>query len=162
FPYLIFRQSLDLYPIAAAISVAAALAGSARALWSVIALPPAVAMQPPAPARYRTLFGGGIPWLRTFSRLTLMSFRPLARSPVRTLLTALGTSFAVALLVTSMFSSDSTSYMVDTVFFRSERQDATLSFSSERSPRALQAVAALPGVMRAEGFRAASVILHFG
>ncbi|WP_163268946.1 ABC transporter permease [Chelativorans alearense] len=162
FPFLIFRQSLDLYAIAATVSALAALAGSARAIWSVVRLPPAVAMQPPAPTRYRSLLGAGSRLLRVFSQLTIMALRHLIRWPVRTLTTALGTSLAVALLITALFAFDSTAFMVDTVFTRSERQDATLSFSTERSPRALQEVAAMPGVLRAEGFRATPVILRHG
>ncbi|CAN7578412.1 FtsX-like permease family protein [Mesorhizobium amorphae] len=162
FPFLIFQQSLDLYAIAAAISALAALLGAARAIWSVVTLPPAVAMQPPAPARYRAFLMGNGRLLSAFSQLTIMAFRHLVRWPMRALLTALGTSLAVALLVTALFSFDSIAFMVDTVFFRAERQDATLSFGVEQPPRALQSVAAMPGVLRAEPFRATAVILHHG
>ncbi|TIP90020.1 MAG: FtsX-like permease family protein [Mesorhizobium sp.] len=160
FPFLIFRQSLDLYAIAAAISALAALAGATRAIWSVVALSPAVAMRPPAPVRYRTFFSGSGRLLTAFSQLTIMALRHLMRWPLRTLLTALGTSLAVALLVTALFSFDSVAFMVDTVFFRAERQDVTLSFRLAQSPRALQSVAAMPGVLRAEPFRVTPVILR--
>lgn len=162
FPFLIFRQSLDLYAIAAIISAVAALAGSMRAIWSVASLPPAIAMQPPTPTRYRSFFSGRARHLKIFSQLTIMALRHLVRWPVRTLLTAFGTSLAVALLIMALFSFDSVAFMVDTVFFRTERQDATIAFANERSPRALQAVAAMPGVLRAEGFRATPVILRYG
>lgn len=162
FPFLIFRQSLDLYVIAAGVSTAAALAGAGRAIWSVVRLPPAVAMRAPAPTQYRSLFGSSATLARMFSQLTVMALRHLVRWPVRTLMTTLGTAMAVALLVTALFSFDSIDFMIDTVFFRTERQDATLSFGMERSPSALQAVAAMPGVLRAEGFRAAPVVLRKG
>ncbi|RUW87664.1 FtsX-like permease family protein [Mesorhizobium sp. M7A.F.Ca.US.010.02.1.1] len=162
FPFLIFQQSLDLYAIAAATSALAALLGAARAIWSVVTLPPAVAMQPPAPARYRAFLMGNGRLLSSFSQLTIMALRHLVRWPMRSLLTTLGTSLAVALLVTALFSFDSISFMVDTVFFRAERQDATLSFGVEQPPRALQSVAAMPGVLRAEPFRATAVILRHG
>ncbi|RWA63158.1 FtsX-like permease family protein [Mesorhizobium sp.] len=162
FPFLIFQQSLDLYAVAATTSALAALLGAARAIWSVITLPPAVAMQPPAPARYQSFLTGEGRLLSAFSQLTIMAFRHLLRWPLRSLLTALGTSLAVALLVTALFSFDSIAFMVDTVFFRAERQDATLSLGVEQSPRALQSVAAMPGVLRAEPFRATAVILRHG
>ena len=162
FPFLIFQHSLDLYAIAATISALAALLGAARAIWSVVNLAPAVAMQPPAPARYRAFLTSGRHPLPAFSQLTIMAFRHLVRWPLRSLLTALGTSLAVALLVTALFSFDSIAFMVDTVFFRAERQDATLSFGVEQSPGALQSVAAMPGVLRAEPFRATAVILRHG
>lgn len=158
FPFLVFRRSPDLYAIAGAVSAAAAVAGSARAIWGVVALPPAVAMQPPAPARYRSIFGRRLG--RHLSQLTMMAVRHLLRWPARGALTTLGVSFAVALLVTALFSFDSVAYMIDTVFFRTERQDATLVFASPRAPDALQAAAQLPGVMRAEGYRATQILLR--
>lgn len=162
FPFLIFRQSLDLYVLAGGVTVVAALAGAARAIWSVVALPAAIAMQPPAPTRYRTFFGGGAAYLRFLSQLTVMALRHLVRWPVRTLLTTLGTSLSVALLVTALFSFDSIDFMVDTIFFQVERQDASITFVSDRSPRAMAAVERLPGVMRAEPFRSTGVILRNG
>lgn len=162
FPFLIFRQSLDLYAIAAGATSIAALAGAARAILTVVALPAAVAMQPPAPTRYRSLLAGKGGSLKMFSQLTIMALRHLVRWPVRTLLTAFGTSLSVALLVTALFSTDSIDYMIDAVFFRAERQDATLSFAQGLSPRALQAVSAMPGVMRAEPYRATAAVLRNG
>lgn len=162
FPFLIFRQSLDLYAIAAGATALAGLAGAARAIFSVVALPPAVAMQAPAPTRYRSLLAGTGRHLSMFSQLTIMALRHLVRWPVRTLLTAFGTSLSVALLVTALFSTDSIDYMIDAIFFRAERQDATLTFAQALSPRALQAVAAMPGVMRAEPYRATAAILRNG
>ncbi len=47
----------------------------------VVVLPPAVAMQPPAPTRYRSLFAGGAGYIKGMSQLTVMalaSYRPLA------------------------------------------------------------------------------------
>ncbi len=162
FPFLIFRESLDLYAIAAGVTALAALAGSVRAIAGVVSLPPAVAMQPPAPTRYRSILSGAGRHVRLFSQLTIMALRHLLRWPVRTLMTTLGTSLSVALLVTAMFAFDSVDYLVDTVFYRAERQDATLAFRQEASPRALQAVASMPGVMRAEPFRSAQVVLRNG
>lgn len=162
FPFLIFRQSLDLHLIASGTTVLAALAGAGRAIWQVVSLEPAVAMKPPAPARYRAVFGSGSRLMRIFSQLTVMAMRHLIRWPMRTLMTAFGSALSVALLVTALFSFDSINFMVDTVFFRTERQDATLMFRQELHPRALQAVEKLPGVRRAEPMRAVRVILRNG
>ncbi|MHA7968571.1 ABC transporter permease [Rhizobium sp. CAU 1783] len=161
FPFLIFRESFDLYAISAGICVAAAFVGAIRAIWSVVALPAAVAMLPPAPLRFRALFGrarGSV----FVSQLTIMAFRQIIRAPVRSLLTSVGIAFSVALLVVSMFSADSVHYMVEEIFFRMERQDASLYFDRERPMAALDSVRQFPGVMRAEPFRALSVTLHAG
>ncbi len=162
FPFLIFRRSFDLYIIAGGITVLAALAGGAKAIWVTVALPPAVAMRPPAPPRYRSFFSGRLQKLNFFSQLTTMSLRHMIRWPVRSALTALGTSMSVGLLITAMFSFDSIDYMIDTIFFRADRQDASLSFTTARAPSSMQDVAALPGVLRAEPFRTTQVILRNG
>lgn len=162
FPFLIFHQSTDLYAIAAAVTVASALAGSARAIWNVVSLPAAVAMQPPAPTRYRHLLSGTKRIRLPASQLSVMAVRHIVRWPLRAALTVLGVSLPVALLVTALFSNDSIEAMVDIVFIRSERQDATLVFSNERAPAALQAVATMPGVLVAEPFRSVAAILRNG
>ena len=162
FPFLIFRQSLDLYALAGGLSVGAAMLGATKAIFSIVVLPPAVAMRPPAPANYRSFLIGQLQKLRLFSQLSIMAFRHLVRRPVRAFLTTLGTSMSVALLITSLFSYDSIDSMIDTVFFRADRQDATITFAADAAPDALFAVASLPGVIRAEPFRNTPVILTSG
>lgn len=162
FPFLIFRESFDLYALSAGVSVLAALAGAARAIWSVITLPAAVAMKPPAPMKFRSLFGASSRVSLLFSQLSIMVFRQMIRTPLRSILTSVGAAFAVALLVVAMFMSDSVNDMIEQIFFRMERQDATLSFGHERSFAALDGVRRLPGVLRAEPFRATSVTLRHG
>ncbi len=162
FPFLIFRQSVDLYILAGGVSIAAAVAGAAKSIWSSVALPPAVAMRPPAPTTYRNTFVGALQRLGVFSQLSIMAFRHLLRWPVRSFLTMLGTAMSVALLITSLFSYDSIDYMIDAIFFRADRQDATITFSVDRGPQALIAAAAMPGVMRAEPYRTTPVNLRHG
>jgi putative ABC transport system permease protein len=162
FPFLIFRWDADIYAIAAAISLAAAVAGAVKAVRSAVSLSPAVAMHPPAPPKYRRLLAGAFARTHVASELTVMAFRHLVRWPVRAALTVLGTSLAVALLVVALFSTDSIAFMIDVLFFRSDRQDASLSFASERPLSAWDATRQLPGVLRAEPFRTASVIVRNG
>lgn len=162
FPFLIFDRSLDLYFIAGGIAITAALAGATKAIWSIVSLPPAVAMRPPAPTAYRSVFGGSTLPISFISQLTVMALRHLIRKPVRSFMTTLGVSMSVALLVTALFSTDSVEHMIDMVFFQADRQHATLTFNDERGLDAMTAVRALPGVLRAEPFRVVPVILRNG
>lgn len=162
FPFLVFRQSPDLYAIAGMSVTGAAVAGALRALRSVLALSPAVAMRPPAPTRYRSLLSAGSLFHRLFSELTTMALRHLVRWPLRTLLTTFGTSLSVALLVTALFMTDSVDFMINTIFVRTERQDATVFFPHELGPGAAQAVAAMPGVLSVEPFRSVQVVMRHG
>ncbi len=157
FPYLIFRESPDLYAIAGGVTAAAALAGAAHAIRSVAALPPAVAMRPAAPLRYRSLLGKAGGAVHLFSQTTVMALRHLIRRPVRTLTTSLGTSFSIAILCTVLLVFDSMEEMIDIAFYRAERQDAMLSLSNERAADVVSAIRSLPGVLRAEPFRTTSV-----
>ena len=163
FPFLVFSQEPDLYVISALVTFAAALVGAANAIMSAVRLPPAVAMRPPAPTRYRSLFSGSAGGFRLpFSQLTTMALRHLVRWPLRTTLTTLGTALPVALLITSLFALDSVDHMIDTIWFRADRQDATLTFAAQRSEDAIREVARLPGVIAAEPFRAEAATLRHG
>jgi putative ABC transport system permease protein len=162
FPFLIFRHDADVYVIAALVSVGAAVAGALKAVRGVLALAPAVAMQPPAPPPYRRLFDVLRPGLAPFSHLTIMSLRHMIRRPVRAGATSLGIAMGLGLLVTALLSFDSVEQMIDIAFFRTDRQQATLTFSEEKHASALQAVSRMPGVMRAEPYRSVAVRLRNG
>lgn len=160
FPFLIFKQNADLYLLAGGVTIAAALLGTVKSIRSISRLTPAVAMQPPSPVVYKSLFAARLHSLQLFSQLTTMALRHLFRWPLRLLLTTFGTALSVALLVTAMFSYDSIDFMIDTIFFRADRQDATISFASDKSHRAIEDILHLPGVMRAEPFRVTPVKLR--
>ena len=149
FPFLIFRSSPDMYLIAAGVTVAAAALGAFQASRAVFDLPPAVAMRPPAPPAYRRLFNGAFERAALFSQTTTMAIRQIVRRPVRAGLTALGISFAVGLVVMALAMFSSIAFVMDTVFFQIERQDATLVFSSARPAGATRpAMAARAMVVR--------------
>jgi putative ABC transport system permease protein len=160
FPFLIFRHEADVYATAALVSILAAVVGALKAVSDVLALAPAVAMQPPAPTRYRRLIVGRLVPTTALSQLTIMALRHIARWPFRAAATALGISFGVGLLVTALLSFDSVELMIDVAFFRTERQQATLNFTEEKHARALRVVERLPGVLRAEPYRSVSVRLR--
>ena len=152
FPYLVFTRDPQLYALAALITLAAAVAGALYAVRSVVRLPPAVAMAPPAPAAYRVRMG----WLRNLLRLRqtgVMVAPHLMRWPFRTASSTLGVAMAVAILVASLWFFGSIERMIDITFFRSERHDAQIVFAAPEPQRAVFAVRGLPGVIATEPFR---------
>ena len=153
-PFLIFRHSFDLFLLASGVTMVAAITGAARAVYVTVKLPPAVAMQPPAPTQYRSMFDRSRRRFQRISRRTVMSTRHLIRWPLRTFFTTLGTSLSVTLLVTAIFTFDSIDYMIDSIFFRTERQDASVSLVKGLSLDAQYSLRALPGVKKVEPFRA--------
>lgn len=162
FPFLIFERDPDLYVLAFTICAGAAVAGGLRAVLSAFSLPPAVAMQPPVPQHFEQLPFERLGVLRAASRLTIMALRGMMQAPVRALTTLLGLALATSLLITAMFTFDSVEYMIDVSFFRTARQHASVVFSEVKETSALQDVSRLPGVLRAEGYRAVPVKLRNG
>ncbi len=155
FPFLVFSRDPQIYALAAIITVAAAVAGAVMAVRTVLALPPAVAMSPPAPADYRS--GDGVFWrLLAFRQTAIMVARHLLRWPLRTASGILGVAMSVAILVASLWSFGSIDHMIDVTFARSERQDVMVAFGGPEPARALQAARQMPGVLVAEPFRAVS------
>lgn len=160
FPFLVFLWGSDIYAVAVMVTGGAALVGGARAVWSVVQLPPAVAMQAPAPTRYRRLLSDGR--LRFVSQTTVMIGRHILRWPVRAALTVLGISLSVAVLLASLFAFDSIEFMIDFTYFQSDRQDATVEFVQERPAGVLADVERLPGVLAAEPVRMVAVKVRHG
>lgn len=162
FPFLVFRRSMDVYALAASVTVAAALLGAFKSVQTAASLPPAAAMRPASPPQYRRASALGQAISNMFSQLSVMSVRHMTRWPLRSGMTMLGSSLAVALLVTALFMSGSVNTMIDILFFQTERQDATVTFSTPLSPSAVFAMKQLPGILSVEPFRVVQVELTNG
>ncbi len=162
FPFLIFDDSLDVFLIAAGTTVAAGLAGAASSVWRAAALPPAEAMRPPAPPVYRSFSGAAFDLFKAFDQITRMTIRHMLRQPFRAAGTMLGLALSLSVLVASLFVFDAIDFLIETLYFRADRQHATVTFTDHKHQRALQAVAGLPGVTRAEPVRAIAARLRHG
>ncbi len=153
FPFLIFVKTPDLYLAAAGLSVAAAMLGAVSALRTIVALPPAIAMAPPAPPQFHHFWPSSSSLNRFVSQRSMMMLRNLTHHPARAILTALGMSLATAILVVSLFVGDSMDQLVDVTFFLADRQDATVTMTDKRPYVATLQIAGLPGVLATEPYR---------
>ena len=161
-PHLDFHMTAWIPLLAAVVSVLAAVAGALGALRGVAALAPAEAMRPPAPRVYhRTLAerAGLHAWL---GPRRLMATRNVSGRPMRALLTIAAIACAAAIVVLSRWSHDAVGFMLDAQFRLAERADATVVFTDPVSRRGVREIAALPGVLRAEGQRVVPVQLRAG
>lgn len=162
FPFLHYQPHLSTYALAAGIGALAALGGTWTAVRRAVRLPPAEAMRPPAPARFRS---GALDrsaltaWMTQTGRIILRNIR---RWPGRSALTALGTSMAVAIMISSMFMLGAIEHVMDIQFSKAQRQDATISFVEPRGDGALADILRLPGVIDAEPFHSVPVRLRAG
>lgn len=162
FPFLVFVTSPDLYLIAAGLSLLAAILGAIHALRDVVKLAPAVAMQPPAPPRFKRIVSGAYGIDRFVSQPVVMMLRNLGHHPVRATFTIIGMASATAILIVSMFVYDTMESLVDVTYFMADRQDATVSFTEKRASDVTLQVARLPGVILAEPYREVPVRVRFG
>jgi putative ABC transport system permease protein len=161
-PRLDFHMTAWIPLLAAAVSVLAAAAGAVGSLRGVAALAPAEAMRPPAPRVYRRTLverAGLHAWL---GPRRLMVTRNVSGRPMRALLTTAAIACAAAIVVMSRWSHDAVGFMLDTQFRLAERADATVVFTEPVALRGVREVAALPGVLRAEGQRVVPVQLRAG
>ncbi|WP_287305003.1 ABC transporter permease, partial [Mesorhizobium sp.] len=153
FPFLLFAKSPDLYVIAAALSLVAAVIGALRALREVVRLAPAVAMQPPAPPSFHRVLPAGLGLTNLVSQPTRMMLRNVGRHPIRSSFTALGMALATAILIVSLFTGGTMEQLVDVTYFLAGRQDATVSLFEKRPQEVAFQVARLPGVLAVEPYR---------
>ena len=154
FPYLVFTRDPAIYALSAMVALVAAWLGAGRAVYNAARLPPATAMAPPAPASYKKSRFAAFTKRLAMGQPLVMVGRHLFRWPWRTLASVTGISFAVSILVGSLWAFGSTEFMIDLTFQKADRQFATIAFPSAKTREALHEVARLPGVLRAEPYRA--------
>jgi putative ABC transport system permease protein len=143
-------------------SLLAAVAGIALAVRSAVTLPPAEAMRPPSPARYRASPIEKVPGLRRLRQTTMMVFREIWRRPLRTVLSSAGIAFALAIIILGRFGKDAHGPILDLQFGRQQREDISVIFKNEVEDRSLGYLAHLPGVDQVDGFRMTPVRFRLG
>jgi putative ABC transport system permease protein len=162
FPALDYRLSPRVVAGALAMTMPAAAAGTFAAVRRAVRIPPAEAMRPESPVRYRRV-GIESPLLaRRLGTVGLMVLRNLARHPVRALASITGIAFAAAILVVGFVFTEATDELITTQFAVAERQDVTLAFVEPRSARAVHALARLPGVLAVEAQRVVPARIRAG
>nr|HRC86538.1 ABC transporter permease [Thermoanaerobaculia bacterium] len=150
FPELAYRLSPWLVLAALALSLSTAWLGARRAVRKAVSVPPAEAMRPQAPERFRPTLLERLGAGRFLAPMTRMVLRNLARQPGRAASSIAGIALGGAIVFVGLTFLDSIQLMIDHQFQLSQRQDATVVLTEPRSPAALKALAALPGVLAVE------------
>jgi putative ABC transport system permease protein len=162
FPTLLYRLPAWVIVSAVGVSLVAGIFGAIEAVRRAVTLPPAEAMRPEPPARYRRS------WLEQGRLRSLLSpaarmvLRNVGRHPVRAATSVVGIALAVAMLIVGTFFLDSLDVLMDVQFQLMQRQDITVNFVEPVSSSALHEVARLPGVIYAEPLRAVPARLRAG
>ncbi|MGE5752586.1 MAG: ABC transporter permease, partial [Deltaproteobacteria bacterium] len=162
FPYLEYVLKPGKAALACLVSAAAALLGALQAVRRAALLPPAEAMRPEPPERYRETAIERLGLKRMLSQPARMIVRHIARKPVKSLLSCVGIAFACAILMIGRFQEDAIDFMVDVELRASRREDLTVSFVEPASRGALYELRGLPGVEFGEPYRTVPVRLRHG
>jgi len=142
--------------------LAVALLGAFSAIRRATALVPAEAMRPESPKEYRGLWGERLGLSRLLSPVARMVLRRLETNRRATVLSVLGMSLGLAVLVMGSFFEDTIDYVIELEFERSQRQDAMLTFYETRSAGVVHDAENLPGVTDAEPFRTVPIRIRSG
>jgi putative ABC transport system permease protein len=139
------------------ISGSFALLGAFGGVRRVMALPPAEALRPESPARFRPLLLERIGMGRLLSPDVRMVLRNLERRPLRTGATVIGAALAVALLSSGRFPYDAFDRLMIVEFGHAQRYDAVAAFTQARPVSAARELEHMDGVLAAEPFRSTGV-----
>lgn len=153
FPDFQFSIPLRVLAFAFFISFLAATVGVWTSIRAIMTLPPAEAMRPEPPTRYRKTWLDQLwQWIPT-TPSSRMVIRHVTRHPRRAILSTLGISLAVAVLILGSFMQDSVFGLFDTMFTLSKKYDSQITFIEATEDAALFEVKNFDGVLDAEPFR---------
>ncbi len=161
FPFLAYHLRFEVALTAALVSAAAAVLGTLHAVSQAARLPPAQAMRPELPVRYRETLIERLGLKRLFSQPTRMIARNIERRPIKALLSVTGIALACAIMMLGTFQEDAIDLIVDVQFGLIQRQDLTVTFVEPTSWKALYGLQSLLGVEHGEAFRAVPARLRF-
>jgi len=162
FPVLLFGVPVHVVVESLALTFVAAGAGAFTAVRRAVAVPPAEAMRPEAPPRYRrSLFETPL-IARQLGTAGRMVIRNIARHPLRAAASVFGIGFAVAILMIGFVFNGAIERLIVTQFWEAERQDVTISYVEPHSSTAQYALARLPGVMAVEPQRSVAARIRSG
>lgn len=162
FPSLDYQLSGHVIVGALLITLVSAALGARSAVVRSVRVPPAEAMRPESPARYRRSIIERIGLSRYLRPTVRMVLRTLERQPLRAAASILGIALAGAVLFVGFVFIDAITVLVETEFAVRMRQDVTLTFVEPRSGSATYALERMPGVMRVETHRTIAARLRSG
>jgi putative ABC transport system permease protein len=162
FPVLLFEVPLGVIVGATMLTLLAAGAGAFSAVRRAVRVPPAEAMRPEAPPRYRRTILETPLIARHLGNAARMVLRNVTRHPFRAAASIFGIGFAVAVLMIGFVFTDAIEHLIHTQFWEAERQDVTVTFVEPRGTAAQHAMARLPGVLAVEPQRMVAVRIRSG
>ena len=162
FPVLRYEVGPAVMISAVLISLGAATIGALAAVKRAVSLPPAEAMRPEPPARFRAGVIERLGFHRLVSTSVRIILRNLERRPAKAILSVTGIALAIGLLVVGFFLYfDTIERIIEVQFNQVQREDISVVFHEPRPASVKYELAHLPGVVRVEPFRTVPARLRF-
>lgn len=137
--------------IGMAISVACAVVGTVKGVWSASRLEPAEAMRPPPPEKGgRILLERVRPLWTRLSFRSKMMLRSIFRNPYRSGVGFFASFISTSLIVSTLCLVDAMDYLMSYEFERVSHQDVTVSLRDPKGIRAVSELMAAPSVVDVE------------
>jgi putative ABC transport system permease protein len=162
FPVFEYHLRPAIVLAALGLSTAAGIAGTSSALAHAMRLPPAEAMRPLPPARFRPTFIERLGFEHLLSPAARMVLREIGRRPFKAAVSCFGISLAAAVLVVGNYLEDAIQYAVRHQFGGVMRYDASVALFDPREESAIAEIRHMPGVERCEPYRSLAVRLVSG
>jgi putative ABC transport system permease protein len=150
YPELIFRVRPNVVSNAILVAGGAAMAGAIGAIAMAVRLPPAEAMRPEPPARYRPTILERIGLGPLVPNVARMVLRQLERHPVKTSFSLIAIALSVAIVVVGNFVRNSVDTVIQRNFFDVQQYDLSLATVEPLSIDMVRELANLPGVYECE------------
>jgi putative ABC transport system permease protein len=162
FPVLLFSVPPSVVIGATVMTLVAAIAGAFTAVRRAVTVPPAEAMRPDVPTRYRRSLLETPVVSRHLGTAGRMVLRNVMRHPLRAAASVFGIAFAVSILMIGFVFNDAIDRLMLTQFWEAERQDVTVNFIEPRDESARYALERLPGVVAVEPQRTVAARIRSG
>ena len=162
FPALVFDPAFEDLANALLLAVGGAVLGAATAVRRAVALPPAQAMRPPAPASFRKTWIERLLGVFRLAQPTRIILRNIIRVPTRTALSVAGIAMAVAIMLVGTGFIDAIDELAVVQFDLVQREDVMVTFAEPVTKAAAYDLLRYPGVESLEPMRGVPVILRAG
>ncbi|MEZ6095964.1 MAG: FtsX-like permease family protein [Pirellulaceae bacterium] len=162
FPYFRVRLSPLVVVSSIFISLAASAFGAVNSVLKAVQLPPAEAMRPEPPAKFRPSFVERAGIGRILPQMVRMLIRQLERKPIKAITAIIGIGMAVAILMLGSFSLDAIRFIMNVQFRVAQRQQVMVALIEASEPQVVHAFRHQPGVTAVQPFRAVATRIEHG
>lgn len=157
FPSFSFHVPWSILLLAIVLSVGAASLAVANGIRGILLLQPAEAMRPEPPPRYGITTLDNLWQSLKLATIPKMVMRHTWRNPKRSLMSLMGISLAVSVLILGSFMQDAIYSLFETMFSQSRKYDLQVTFLEPQDSDTLHELYSIEGIMEVNLIRAVPI-----